>query len=119
MATKTSSKTKKSNRKSSKKGRIGRWLLIIFLLLAIPAGIGIARFLQKNKKNVAVYLTPGEYQALSRLAEREGRSRGAQLLMALREQGREEDLWQSLDDREFQDRLLAEMHAAKGDLVTV
>ncbi|MBO7563101.1 MAG: endolytic transglycosylase MltG [Bacteroidales bacterium] len=53
MARKTSSKPKKSNRKSSKKGRIFRWLVIIFLLLAIPAGIGIARFLQKNKKNVA------------------------------------------------------------------
>ena len=49
----------------------------------------------------------------------EDRTEVNELFRWLREQGREEDLWQSLDDREFQDRLLAEMHAAKGDLVTV
>ena len=37
----------------------------------------------------------------------------------LREQGREEDLWKSLDDPELQDRLIEEMHAEKGDLVSV
>ncbi|MCR4641288.1 MAG: hypothetical protein K5697_04560, partial [Lachnospiraceae bacterium] len=41
------------------------------------------------------------------------------LIRWLREQGREEDLWKSLDDPELQDRLMEEMHAAKGELVTV
>ncbi|MCR5249951.1 MAG: Rpn family recombination-promoting nuclease/putative transposase [Lachnospiraceae bacterium] len=49
----------------------------------------------------------------------EDRTEVNELIRWLRAQGREEDLWQSLDDREFQDRLLEEMHAAKGDLVTV
>ncbi len=41
------------------------------------------------------------------------------LIRWLREQGREEDLWKSLDDPELQDRLIEEMHAEKGDFVTV
>ena len=41
------------------------------------------------------------------------------LIRWLREQGREEDLWKSLDDPELQDRLIEEMHAEKGDFVAV
>ena len=39
------------------------------------------------------------------------------LIRWLREQGREEDVWHSIDDREYQDQLIEEMHAAKRDLV--
>ena len=37
----------------------------------------------------------------------------------LMEQGRMEELKQSVDDPELQDRLIEEMHAEKGDFVTV
>jgi hypothetical protein len=37
----------------------------------------------------------------------------------LMEQGRMEELKQSVDDPELQDHLMEEMHEAKGDLVTV
>ena len=40
----------------------------------------------KSKKNVAIYLTPAEYEALTRLAKKEGRSRSGQALVAVREQ---------------------------------
>ena len=39
----------------------------------------------KEKKNVAIYLTPKEYKALTRLAKAEGRSRSGQALVAVRE----------------------------------
>ncbi len=41
------------------------------------------------------------------------------LIRWLMEQGRMEELKQSVDDPELQDRLMEEMHEAKGDLVTV
>ena len=48
--------------KKSKKSRILRWLLLIAVILAIPAVIGLCRFLQKNKKNIAhktvLYIRP-------------------------------------------------------------
>lgn len=40
----------------------------------------------KSKRNVAIYLTPAEYKALTRLAKAEGRSRSGQALVAVREQ---------------------------------
>ena len=53
----------KSGKKSSKKSRLLLWLAIIAVILAVPAGIGLSRFLQQNKKNIAhktvLYVRPG------------------------------------------------------------
>ena len=91
MARKTSSKPKKNSRKSSKKGRITRWLLLLALLLAIPAGIAVARFLQKNKKNIAhktvLYVRPGtDFSSLMDSLERHLTDLGSFVKVANREQ---------------------------------
>ena len=91
MARKTSSKPKKTSRKSSKKGRITRWLLLLALLLAIPAGIAVARFLQKNKKNIAhktvLYVRPGtDFSSLMDSLERHLTDLGSFVKVANREQ---------------------------------
>ena len=73
---------------------------------------------RKMESYFTVMLKKGINQGIEQGIEKD-RTEVNELIRWLREQGREEDLWQSLDDREFQDRLLEEMHAAKGDLVTV
>ena len=54
--------TKKSG-KNSRKSAWKKWLILIAAILAIPVCIGLYRFLQQNRKNIAhktvLYVRPG------------------------------------------------------------
>ena len=77
--------------KKSKKGRVLRWLLLVAVILAIPAVIGLCRFLQQNKKNIVhktvLYIRPGtDFSSLMDSLERNLADIGSFVKVANREQ---------------------------------
>ena len=98
----------------------------------MPEDFGIKKYLVANREEVRMnILTEFDEEEFAKVIAEQSKEEGIEegiekdraevndLNRWLREQGREEDLWQSLDDREYQDQLIEEMHAAKRELVDI
>ena len=75
----------------TKKNRFAKWLAVIVIVLAVPACIGLYRFMQKNKKNVAhktvLYVRPDtDFSALMDSLEKHLIDIGSFIKVANREQ---------------------------------